>query len=157
MDAPRPDTVSDPIAALRAAGLRVTPQRLAVLRILEAQGGHRTADELAAALRMAGTPLPRASLYHALATMASAGAILVADAGPGTARYEVADAWHHHLVCRRCGAIIDVPCITGAKPCLDAALPGARIDEAQVIFRGLCATCAAADEVPRENVRPLAR
>jgi Fe2+ or Zn2+ uptake regulation protein len=75
--------------------------------------------------------------------MADAGVLLVADAGPGTARFEPAGDWHHHLVCRACGAIVDVPCTTGARPCLDAALPGAVVDEAQVIYRGICPACAA--------------
>ena len=133
---------------LRAAGLRVTRQRVAILDALGGLGGHRTADEVAAALAGAGSPLPRASLYHALAAMADAGVLLVADAGPGTARFELAGDWHHHLVCRACGSITDVPCATGTKPCLEAALPGAVIDEAQVVFRGLCPMCAAAGRVP---------
>ena len=51
---------------------------------------------------------------------------------------------HHHLVCRACGQIVDVPCVRGSRPCLDADLPGARIDEANVVFRGLCPACVAA-------------
>ncbi len=127
---------------LRAAGLRVTPQRIAILDALAALGGHPTADDVAAALGRTGSPLPRASLYHALGAMADAGVLLVADAGPGTARYELAGDWHHHLVCRACGSIVDVPCASGERPCLDAALPGAIVDEAQVVFRGLCPACA---------------
>ena len=128
---------------LRAAGLRVTPRRVAILDALVALGGHPTADEVAAALGESGSPLPRASLYHALGAMADAGVLLVADAGPGRARFEVAGDWHHHLVCRACGSIVDVPCATGERPCLEAALPGAIVDEAQVVFRGLCPACAA--------------
>ena len=129
-------------ARLRAAGLRVTRQRLVVLDALANLGGHPTADEIGAALRERGIPLPRASLYHALGSVEAAGLLLVADAGPGAARYEIASTWHHHLVCRSCGAVIDVPCVTGRRPCLDATLPGAVVDEAQVIFRGLCPACA---------------
>jgi Fe2+ or Zn2+ uptake regulation protein len=121
----------------------VTRQRVAIIDALATAGGHRTADEVAAALRGGGTSMPRASLYHALGTMAEAGVVLVADAGPGAVRYEVATEPHHHLVCRACGRIVDVPCVRGSRPCLDADLPGARIDEAQVVFRGLCPTCAA--------------
>jgi Fe2+ or Zn2+ uptake regulation protein len=128
---------------LRAAGLRVTRQRLAILDALAALGGHPTADDVAAAIGATGSPLPRASLYHALGAMADAGVLLVADAGPGTSRFELAGDWHHHLVCRACGAIVDVPCATGSRPCLEAALPGAVVDEAQVVFRGLCPACAA--------------
>ena len=86
---------------LRAAGLRVTPRRVAILDALVALGGHSTADEVAAALGESGSPLPRASLYHALGAMADAGVLLVADAGPGRARFEVAGDWHHHLVVPR--------------------------------------------------------
>jgi Fe2+ or Zn2+ uptake regulation protein len=143
MDASRPGALIDGHAGrLRAAGQRVTPQRLAVLGALASLGGHRTADEVAVALRDAGRPMPRATLYHALRTMAEAGAILVADAGPGVARFEIASSWHHHLVCRGCGQVVDVPCLRGRRPCLDADLPGAVVDEAQVVFRGLCPSCA---------------
>jgi Fur family ferric uptake transcriptional regulator len=132
----------DPAGRLRAAGLRVTRQRVAILEALAEAGGHRTADEIARTMAARGAAVPRASLYHALAALAAGGVLLVADAGPGTARYEVADAWHHHLVCRACGAVIDVPCVRGERPCLEADLPGVVVDEAQVIFRGLCPACS---------------
>ena len=131
-----------PAARLRVAGLRVTRQRVAVLGVLADLGGHRSAEEVATSLAAAGVPVPRASLYHALGSLATAGVLMVADAGPGVARYEAASSWHHHLVCRSCGAIVDVPCVRGSRPGLDADIPGATIDEAQVIFRGTCASCA---------------
>jgi Fe2+ or Zn2+ uptake regulation protein len=133
----------DPAERLRSAGLRATAQRVAIMETLTATGGHRTADEIGAALAGSGLTVPRASLYHALGVLATRGVILVVDAGPGTARYEVAEDWHHHHVCRSCGAITDVPCVRGRRPCLDAELPGAVVDEAQVVFRGICAACAA--------------
>ncbi len=134
--------IVDPAARLRAGGLRVTSARMAVLRAVEALGGHRTADEIRASLATAGAAVPRASLYHVLGALSAAGVLIVADAGPGTTRYEAATTWHHHLVCRGCGAIVDVPCVRGARPCLEPDLPGLAVDEAQVIFRGLCAACA---------------
>ena len=132
----------DTAQRLREAGLRVTRRRMAILRTLDTLGGHRTADELATALDNAGEPVPRASLYHALGSLADAGVLMVADAGPGVARYETGADWHHHFVCRRCGAIIDVPCAVGRQPCLEPELPGLVVEEAQVIYRGLCASCA---------------
>jgi Fe2+ or Zn2+ uptake regulation protein len=138
---------SDAATRLRTAGLRVTPGRLAVVEALEREGGHRTADAIARALEGGGARLPRASLYHALAALVAGGVVMVADAGPGTARYEVAGTWHHHLVCRSCGAVVDVPCVRGERPCLEPDLPGVVADEAQVVFRGLCAACAAGPEV----------
>lgn len=68
---------------------------------------------------------------------------MMCDAGPGRAYYEAAEHWHHHFVCRVCGEIYDVPCSEGRKPCLESRLPGPGflVDEAQVIFRGLCPAC----------------
>ena len=52
----------------------------------------------------------------------------------GRVRYE--------KVCRSCGEVADVPCLKGRKPCLTPPAPiGASVDEAQVIFRGLCKNC----------------
>lgn len=94
-------------------------------------------------LTEAGTPLPKATLYNVVEVLVEAGILMQADHGPGKAVYEYAERWHHHFVCRRCGVIIDVPCVVGEKPCLHPDLPDAHeVDEAQIIFRGLCPTCA---------------
>ncbi|MGH9033490.1 MAG: Fur family transcriptional regulator [Acidimicrobiia bacterium] len=123
--------------------MRVTAPRLAVYRALGELGGHRSVDEIVAHLQAVGTPLPRASVYNSVDALARVGVVLAADAGPGRALYEAGDTPHHHFVCRSCGAVTDVACVTGARPCLDADIAGAEIDEAQVIFRGLCAACVA--------------
>ncbi len=63
-----------------------------------------------------------------------------------TARYEarVADN-HHHIVCRLCGAVADVDCAVGEAPCLTPSEDhGYTIDEAEVIYWGLCPDCAGA-------------
>jgi Fe2+ or Zn2+ uptake regulation protein len=115
-----------------------------VLRYLHEHRGHHSADEITDALTAIDQTLLRGSVYNVLNKLLDHGLISLADVGPGRALYEAAQAWHHHFVCRACDAVIDVPCLTGTKPCLEAELPGAQIDEAQVIFRGLCPTCAAA-------------
>lgn len=142
--------MSDPALRLRGAGLRVTRSRLAILGLLEELGGHHSADELVEAFRSRSSPIPRATVYHVLETLARTGLVLVADAGPGPTLYESAADWHHHLVCRSCGRIVDVPCLADARPCLTAILPGIVVEEAQVIFRGLCAACA----TDRARARP---
>ncbi len=130
---------------VRAAGLRATRPRVLILELLERLRGHSSADEIVDELEAAGTALPRATVYNVLGDLSKHRLVMAADAGPGRALYEVADHWHHHFVCRHCGAIIDVECGVGDKPCLDAAVPGAVIDEAQVIYRGLCAECQGHD------------
>lgn len=143
--------IGDPASRLRLAGLRATRRRLAILSALAAMGGHRSAEEIGQAVMASGDRVPRASLYHALGALAARGVILVADAGPGTFRYEVAGDWHHHLVCRSCGGVTDVPCVRGSSPCLEPDLPGVLVDEAQVIFRGTCASCAARPSTSAEG------
>jgi Fe2+ or Zn2+ uptake regulation protein len=137
--------VTDAPARLRAAGLRATKPRVLVYETLRANGGHRSADDVAALLAERGAFLPRASVYNVLADLTAAGLLMCADVGPGRALYEVAERWHHHFLCRVCDKVLDVPCIRGKKPCLDppASLPGT-VDEAQVLFRGVCDQCRAA-------------
>ncbi|MCS7051584.1 MAG: transcriptional repressor [Thermomicrobium sp.] len=131
------------VQRLRQAGLRVTQPRLWVLDVLDRVSGHWSADEVLAAVRARGARLSRATVYNVIHALVSSGLVMVADAGPGRMLLESARVWHHHFVCRDCGTVIDVPCVIGAKPCLQPALPGAEVDEAQVIWRGRCPRCVA--------------
>ena len=144
MDAPRAAGLSDLSERLREAGLRATAPRLAVLGELVASPGHHAADELADRLDARGVRIARASVYNVLDDLVRCELVMLADAGPGRALYEAREVEHHHFVCRRCGTVADVPCIVGERPCLEAASPGAVVDQAQVIFRGLCGGCASA-------------
>lgn len=146
MAAPCPERLSEAArdaagARLRGSGLRATAPRRSLLALLDAWEGHHAVDDLAAGLAELDHPLPRQSVYNVLADLVEVGLALPADTGPGRALYERASSWHHHLVCVACGAVVDVPCVVGDKPCLEATVPGAEIDEAQVIFRGRCADC----------------
>jgi Fur family ferric uptake transcriptional regulator len=131
----------DTSQVIRGTGLRATKPRILVYGLLRDAGGHRTADEVAGMVADSGRRLPRASIYNVLEDLSRVDLVMRADRGPGSAIYEVADTWHHHFVCRECGRVTDVPCAIGSKPCLDADVPGAVIDEAQIIFRGICASC----------------
>lgn len=130
---------------LRAVGLRATRPRSVVYAVLREVGGHRSVDEVLELLEERGHAIPRMSIYNVMADLTAASLVMSADAGPGRALYEASDVWHHHFVCRGCGRIEDVPCLKGRRPCLlpPKSLPGSTIDEAQVIFRGHCADCAA--------------
>jgi Fe2+ or Zn2+ uptake regulation protein len=136
------DESTEPVAIrLKAAGHRVTRPRLAVVAALRELGGHHTADEVHAHLIRRNTPLPRTSVYNSLVLLADLGGVMRADIGPGAVVYEAADAWHHHFVCRSCGSVHDVPCVIGTPPCLSPGEDVGRVDEAQVIFRGICRNC----------------
>ena len=144
MDAPGAAPVEQFALAgrLRQSGLRVTRPRLVVYGVLLELEGHRSVDDIALALRRRGQALPRASIYNVVEALRLAGLVMGADAGPGRALYEASDARHHHFVCRNCARVLDVPCAVGESPCLAADIEGAQVDEAQVIFRGLCDRCA---------------
>lgn len=143
MDAPRPGPLTGEglAGALRRAGLRLTRPRREVYGALRDLGGHRSADEVAAALRARGAGVSRMTVYNALGDLLGAGVVLRADAGPGRSLFEARRDRHHHFVCRRCGAVIDVPCVRGRRPCLELPAPVGEADEAQVIFRGVCRAC----------------
>lgn len=131
-------------ATIREAGLKATRPRLLVLELLRDTAGHLPAERIIAGLAERGTPLPRGSVYNVLAALSGAGLIMIADAGPGRTLYEASGDWHHHFVCAECGKVIDVPCETGEKPCLEPGELDADLHEAQVIYRGRCADCVAA-------------
>jgi Fur family ferric uptake transcriptional regulator len=130
---------------LNAAGLRATRPRVAVFDALREVAGHHSVEDVIGLLAARGQRVSRMSVYNVVTDLVGAHLVMRADVGPGRALYEVADAWHHHFVCRRCGAVEDVACVAGRKPCLEPPHTlDAAVDEARVIFRGLCARCGLA-------------
>jgi Fur family ferric uptake transcriptional regulator len=90
------------------------------------------------------------AVYDVLHALTAAGLVRRIQPSGSLARYEsrVGDN-HHHVVCRSCGAIADVDCATGHAPCLTASdAHGYRIDEAEVLYWGLCADCSSARRPP---------
>ncbi|MCC5843121.1 MAG: transcriptional repressor [Verrucomicrobia bacterium] len=128
---------------LRQAGLQVTAQRLAVLNALH-DHPHALADELVQQVRDRIGSISRQAVYDALNLMSEKGLIHRIQPAGATARYEIRSDNHHHLVCRKCGAMRDTECGTGKAPCL---LPkhthGYEIDEAEVLYWGICPDCQA--------------
>jgi Fur family ferric uptake transcriptional regulator len=127
---------------LRAAGLRVTRPRLAVLDVL-ANRPHADADTVVTAARDAHPSLSPQAVYGVLRALVDRGlARRIEPAGaPALFGLRVGDH-HHHRVWRGCGVVVDVDCAVGAAPCLspsDAA--GFVVDEAEVVFWGLCSNC----------------
>ena len=121
---------------LRRAGLRATQPRMAVLAWLDANRGHHPAE-----LVMDRTGLSKATVYHVLGQLCDAGLALTAESGAGRVLYETAADPHHHFVCGVCGRVIDVGCVSGEQPCLAVDVPGATVERADVILRGVCERC----------------
>jgi Fur family ferric uptake transcriptional regulator len=94
---------------LRARNLRLTPERLNVLRGVMSREGHFDADELLEHLRRTQRPVSRATLYRTLDHLAEAGLVKRHHFGEGHALFESAfgRAHHDHMVCQRCGRVIE--------------------------------------------------
>ena len=149
---------------LRAAGLRVTLPRHLVLEALEARP-HSDADAILGVARRSYPNLSAQAVYGVLKALVASGIARRFEPAGASALYElrVGDN-HHHLVCRRCSTVVDVDCAVGAAPCLTPSASGAdpaavdfAVDEAEVIFWGLCADCRVASADPASALLTPAR
>jgi Fur family ferric uptake transcriptional regulator len=137
----------DTAELLRDRGVKVTAQRLAVLRAVSARP-HITADDVFEIVTGEIGTISRQSVYDALGVMLDKGLIRRIQPDGSAARYEdrVGDN-HHHLICRACGRVVDVDCAVGSAPCLTPVDDGGyEIDEAEVAYWGRCAECQARDQ-----------
>ncbi|MER7494509.1 transcriptional repressor [Streptomyces pharetrae CZA14] len=140
MTAPGTPTTAD---ELRGAGLRVTAARVALLETVRA-GDHLDAEAIASGVRERVGHISLPAVYEALHALAAAGLVRRIEPPGSPTLYEgrVGDN-HHHLVCRSCGAVADVDCAVGHAPCLTASDDrGFVVDEAEVIYWGLCPACS---------------
>ncbi|MDI3315837.1 MAG: Fur family transcriptional regulator [Mycobacterium sp.] len=128
---------------LRMAGLRVTRPRVAVLEAVRVHP-HADTDTIFAAVRSVLPEVSRQAVYDVLHALTAAGVIRRIQPSGFVARYEsrVGDN-HHHVVCRSCGVIADADCAVGEAPCLTPSDDyGFDLDEAEVIYWGLCPDCS---------------
>jgi Fe2+ or Zn2+ uptake regulation protein len=129
---------------LRGAGLRVTAARAALL-VTVREGDHLGVEAIAAGVRDRVGHISLQAVYDALDALAAVGLIRRIEPAGSPARFEgrIGDN-HHHVVCRSCGTVTDVDCAVGEAPCLTASDDhGYAIDEAEVVYWGLCPDCTA--------------
>ncbi|GGP36554.1 Fur family transcriptional regulator [Saccharothrix coeruleofusca] len=135
----------EPRELLKNTGLRTTAPRIAVLEWL-ADHPHATADQVARGVRAKLGSVSTQAVYDVLHAFQRTGLLRRIEPAGHPARYEtrIGDN-HHHLVCRRCGKTEDVDCVHGAAPCLEpSATAGFAVEEAEVLFWGLCPDCQSA-------------
>jgi Fur family transcriptional regulator, stress-responsive regulator len=128
---------------LRGAGLRVTAARVALLDTVR-RGDHLDTETIASGVRERVGHISLQAVYEALHALTAAGLVRRIEPPGSPARFEgrVGDN-HHHVICRSCGAVADVDCAVGEAPCLTASDDrGFAIDEAEVIYWGLCPACS---------------
>jgi Fe2+ or Zn2+ uptake regulation protein len=127
---------------LRDRGQRVTSQRLVIHRFVRGHRGHLTAEQVLAGVADAlpGTALP--TVYATLELFEELGLVRRVQTGGGTMVFDPRMDPHHHMTCRRCGAVEDVE--TPVE--LDGVLRRARrsgfaAEHAEVVVSGLCHVC----------------
>ena len=127
---------------LRASGLRVTRPRLAVLAEV-AERPHADVEAITAGARERLGTVSTQAIYDVVHALTEAKLLRRVEPAGSRALFELQTGDnHHHLVCRGCGSVVDVPCVTGAAPCLQAGdAHNFCIDEAEVTFWGLCPSC----------------
>jgi Fur family peroxide stress response transcriptional regulator len=126
--------------ALTRAGLRRTPQRVAILEYLLRNPVHATAEELWPALNRRGARASRATVYNTLHSLVEAGLVREFRLDGSASRYDAFLHPHHHFVCDRCGGVedldwFDIPALSRTRPA------ARRIRSWEVVVRGECASC----------------
>jgi Fur family transcriptional regulator, stress-responsive regulator len=131
---------------LRGVGLRVTAARVALLDAVR-EGDHLGVEAITAGVRDRVGHVSLQAVYEALHALTAAGLVRRIEPAGSPALFErrVGDN-HHHIVCRSCGVVADVDCAVGEAPCLTASDDhGFSIDEAEVVYWGLCPGCSTSD------------
>jgi Fur family transcriptional regulator, ferric uptake regulator len=136
---------TDILRSLREQGIRVTPQRVAVLEAICAHPDHFTVDEVAAQVQAASPYTDISTVYRTLEFFTEHGVLNIIDLGAGRHEYELVDGQpHHHLVCRRCGGVTRVD-HSLVEPLQTALLEqhGFATDRLHFAIYGVCRQCRA--------------
>jgi Fur family transcriptional regulator, stress-responsive regulator len=143
------------VLSLREAGLRVTAPRLAVLAAVR-HGDHLVVEDIAAAARRRLGSVSMQAIYDVLYALSDAGLVRRVEPAGSPIRFDarVGDN-HHHLVCRSCGALQDVDCAVGKAACLEPdSTAGYAVDEAEVLYWGLCPHCLTTSQIQNGETAP---
>jgi Fe2+ or Zn2+ uptake regulation protein len=136
-------------ARFRDRGLRVTPQRQAIFRLLHGNDSHPTVESLYESARTEMPTISRKTVYQTVHDLESMGEVSLLDLGTGSVRVDpnVEDP-HHHLICVRCGKVRDVIVDVGSITLPARSRRGFTVADVEVQFRGTCDDCAAQGPTP---------
>jgi Fe2+ or Zn2+ uptake regulation protein len=136
-------TVDELTELFRAEGLRVTPQRQAIFRLLEGNDQHPTVEAVHEAVRGDMPTISLKTVYQTVNDLAAMGQVELLDLGTGSARIDPnVEHRHHHLICTECGAVRDVT-LDARPPAVPARFRrGFTVAAVEVNYRGVCDACA---------------
>jgi Fur family peroxide stress response transcriptional regulator len=142
---------ADLTAAFRAQGLKITPQRQLLFRLLDGNDQHPSAEAL---FHQAADEMPGISLrtvYQTLNDLADMGELRQVSVGCGPSRFDPNTSDHHHVICDRCGTVRDVY-VSGADNLAIEGLDGFAAVTPSIVFHGECTVCARPE--PNNNHSP---
>jgi Fe2+ or Zn2+ uptake regulation protein len=135
-------TVEELTVAFRTQGLRVTPQRQCIFRLLHANDGHPTVDALYERARAQMPTMSLKTVYQTVHDLEAMGEVQLIDLGTGSARVDPNVTPHHHLVCTSCGKVRDLAVDFPALRVPARHRDGFSVESVEINFRGLCEECA---------------
>ena len=126
------------IEQLKEKGLKITHQRLAILKYLDQNREHPTADQIYTDLKADNPSLSKTTVYNTLEALVENGIVCGLTITPNEQRFDIKGGQHHHFICKVCGVItdLDVPCSY-----LKKVYKENRIEEVHGYFKGTCKNC----------------
>lgn len=130
------------IKSLRSRQISVTPQRLALLSILESRRDHPTAEQIYQEVRRQMPAISFNTVYKTLEVFCQKGLVIKVNPMHEVARYDIDTRYHAHLICRQCHFIVDLPDEAApAPPLAEEAKAGFLVERYSLTFWGLCPQC----------------
>ena len=127
----------------RERGLRVTPQRQVIFRLLQGDDAHPTVESIYERARAEMPTMSMKTVYQTVHDLEGLGEVDVLDLGTGSLRVDPnVEHEHHHLVCGSCGRVRDLPVEFDGLRVPGRYRKDFTIDAVQVIFRGRCDDCS---------------
>ena len=127
------------VKLLKDHSIKVTSQRLEILRYLDEHRTHPTVEQIYLALKGKHPSLSKTTVYNSLETLKNHDLIQTLTISGSTQQYDFKHELHHHFLCTQCGALIDIEI---ACPNIKKIVKGGhRVDEVQGYFKGTCKDC----------------
>ena len=127
------------VKLLKENSIKITSQRLGILRYLDKNRTHPTVDEIYSALKEKNPSLSKTTVYNSVETLNEHGVIQSLTISGHELRYDFRNDMHHHFLCKKCGAIIDIDikCPNIGK----VIESGHKVEDVQGYFKGICKDC----------------
>ena len=126
---------------LKKIGLKVTPQRLAVLRLIKSDRTHPSAEKIYHEISKRFPSISFATVYNTLTKLVEAGEIQQLDIDPDKKRFDPYTSLHYHFYCKTCGKVYDMDYDISLTPDIKK-IAGHHVETIQLNFKGVCKGCA---------------